>query len=161
MNKISYFWLKKDHGNPRACIRIHAYVHAYLSSAYACFIHAYAYMGMHTHVRVPKTMKYKFSISLLLIPFRPGWNISYRHANRYHNTLCSTSGQISAYFGLFRPFQPILLLFGFFPYFFFFFWWVSVPSTSLLLFFIFSSSVFWFCCELPICLSFFICVLYM
>ena len=48
MNKISYFWLKKDHGNPRACIRIHAYAHAYSSSVYACFIHAYAYMGMHT-----------------------------------------------------------------------------------------------------------------
>ena len=116
-------------------------------------IHGYAY--------ILETMKYKFSISLLLIPFRPGWNISYRHANRYHNTLCSTSGQISAYFGLFRPFQPILLLFGFFPYFFFFFWWVLVPSSSLLLFFIFSSSVFQFCYELPICLSFFIYVLYM
>ena len=115
MNKISYFWLKKDHEYPRACIRKHAYAHAYSSSAYACFIHAYAYMGMHTHVRVPETMKYKFFISLLLILLRSnrnGRNISYRHANRYHNTLCSTSGQISAYFGPFWPFQPISVNFS-------------------------------------------------
>ena len=107
MNKISYFGLKKDHGNPRACIHIHAYAHAYSSSTYACFIHAYAY--------ILETMKYKFSISLLLILFRSsrnGRNISYQHANRYHNTLCSTSSQISAYFGLFQPFQPISVNFS-------------------------------------------------
>ena len=60
-------------------------------------------------------------------------------------------------------FFPLLLL-GFRPFFFFFFffffWWVSDPSSSLLLCFIFSSSVFQFCCGLPVCLSFFICVLY-
>ena len=44
---------------------------------------------------------------LLLIPFRSGQNISYRHENRYHNTPHSTSDQISAYFGVFQPFWPI------------------------------------------------------
>ena len=53
--------------------------------------------------------------SLFLIPFRfsrNGRNISYRHANRYHSTSRSTSGQISAYFGVFRPFRPISENFG-------------------------------------------------
>ena len=48
---------------------------------------------------------------LLLILFRScrnGQNISFWHENRYHNTPHSTSNQISAYFGVFQPFRPIL-----------------------------------------------------
>ena len=50
----------KAHGNPRACVRIHVYTHACSKPAYICFMHAYAYMGMHMHAKVPKTMKDKF-----------------------------------------------------------------------------------------------------
>ena len=50
----------KDHENPRACVHIHAYAHAFSSSTYTCFMHAYAYTGMHTHAKVPKTIKNKF-----------------------------------------------------------------------------------------------------
>ena len=49
----------KDKGNTRACICIHTYVHACSSSTYTCFMHAYAYTSMRTHVRVPETMKDK------------------------------------------------------------------------------------------------------
>ena len=44
----------KGNKNPRACARKYAYV-------YTCSRPAYAYTGMHTHARVPKTMKDKFS----------------------------------------------------------------------------------------------------
>ena len=50
----------KDRRNPRTCILIHTYAHTCSSFAYACFMHAYTYMGMHMHVRVPETMKGKF-----------------------------------------------------------------------------------------------------
>ena len=55
MNKISYF--RKI---PRACIRIHKYVNTCSSFAYSCFMHAYAYTGMRTYIRVLETMKDKF-----------------------------------------------------------------------------------------------------
>jgi len=47
------FLKNKDKGNPRACVRIHTYGHAWLSSTYV-------YTGMHMHVKVPETMKDKF-----------------------------------------------------------------------------------------------------
>ena len=51
-------FLNKDHRNPRACVRIHAYAHACSSSTCACFMHAYAYMGMCVHL---ETRKERFS----------------------------------------------------------------------------------------------------
>ena len=53
------FLKNKDKGNPRACVCIHTYVHACSSSTYTCFMHAYAYTSIRTHVRVPETMKDK------------------------------------------------------------------------------------------------------
>ena len=46
--------------NPRACICRHAYVYTCSRSAYACFMHVYAYTSMRTHARVLETMKGKF-----------------------------------------------------------------------------------------------------
>ena len=51
---------KEGHENLRACIRIHVYSYAYSRSAYAYFMHAYEHTCMHTHARVPKTMKDEF-----------------------------------------------------------------------------------------------------
>ena len=129
---------------------------------------------------------------LLLILFRScrnGQNISFWHENRYHNTPHSTSNQISAYFGVFQPFRPILaeihilagtrfwfkkkkkkksylllllLLLGFSPFFFLF----SSSSSCFFLFLlmgfkpIFFFFFFWWVSVLPISFSFFICVLY-
>ena len=42
-----------------------------LGHAYASFMHAYAYMSMHTHARVPKTMKDKFSTLKLRFRMNP------------------------------------------------------------------------------------------
>ena len=38
-------------------MRVHAYAHACSSFVCAYFMHAYAYMGMRAHVRVPETRK--------------------------------------------------------------------------------------------------------
>ena len=61
MNVNKLFLEKKCHRNPKACVRIHTYTHACLSSTCACYMHAYAYTGIRAHARVPKTMKEKFS----------------------------------------------------------------------------------------------------
>ena len=42
-----------------------------LGHAYTSFMHAYAYTGMHTHARVPKTMKDKFSTLKLRFGMNP------------------------------------------------------------------------------------------
>jgi len=65
----------KGHGNPRACVHKHAYVYACSKTTYASFMHVYAYMGMHTHARVPETMKGKFSALKLRFGMNP---ISFR-----------------------------------------------------------------------------------
>ena len=48
MNKISYIWKIKA---------TETLGHAYSSSAYACFLHAYEYIGILVHTRVLETMK--------------------------------------------------------------------------------------------------------
>ena len=60
MNKIKLFLENKGHGNPRACVHIHAYALAFSRPAYACFMPTYTYTSMHTHDRVLETMKDKF-----------------------------------------------------------------------------------------------------
>ena len=57
---INLFLENKGHGNPRACVRGHIYLYACSKPMYASFMHAYTYMSMRTHARVPKTMKGKF-----------------------------------------------------------------------------------------------------
>ena len=57
---MKLFLENKGHGNPRACLCIHAYVHECSRPTCTCFTHAYAFTGMCAHARVPETMKGKF-----------------------------------------------------------------------------------------------------
>ena len=60
MNQINPFLKTKDHEDPRAYVRIHAYAHACSRPACACFMHVYIYTSLCVHVKVPKIMKDKF-----------------------------------------------------------------------------------------------------
>ena len=71
MSKVKLFLENKGHKNPKACVRKHAYAYACSRLVYISFMHAYAYTGMCTHVRVSDTVKGKFSSLKLRFRMNP------------------------------------------------------------------------------------------
>ena len=91
MNRIKLFLENKGHENPRACVRIHVYAHVCFRPAYTCFMLAYAYTGMHMHVRVPETLKGKFFALKLRFGINPTSSRSHCNTpNPYQGFRCTT-----------------------------------------------------------------------